>query len=116
VTAAGVTAAGVTAGGVAPAPLGDLLASPGFFDVLIAAVVAEGVALVLYRRRTGRGMPAGEVASFLGSGLALMLALRAVASAAVAVPPPPGARTAFAVAMLAALVLHAWHLAQRWNS
>ena len=76
-------------------------------DLVIAATVAEAVALAAYRAATGRGVPGRELAAFLGAGLALLAAMRAVASGP--------ATFAFAGAMLAALLCHAWLLAQRWE-
>ena len=76
-------------------------------DGIIALVLIEGVVLLAYRRRTGRGVPSGEIASFLGAGLALLVALRLVASGA--------GMAALAGVLLAALLLHIWHLAGRWE-
>ena len=85
------------------------VASPRFLDLVTLGVLVEAAALVAYRRRTGRGMRASEVASFLGAGLALLLAMRVLAAGA------GGARGrgAFAAAMAAALACHVWHVAQR---
>jgi hypothetical protein len=88
----------------------DFLGSPRFVEFLMAGVIVEGAVLIVYRRRTGRGMAAREVASFLGAGLALLLAMRALGP-----PAEPGDRTLFAAAMTAALGFHLWHVAQRWN-
>ena len=87
----------------------DLVGSPRFIDAVIAAVLAEAAGLVAYRRRTGRGVPVAEVASFLGAGLALLLAMRALA------PAGGGGGAPFAAAMAAGLACHVWHLAQRWD-
>ena len=87
-----------------------LLASPRLVEAVIAAVLVEGAALVAYRRRTGRGVPVREVVSFLGAGLALLLAIRAVGA-----PGTPAGQGLFAIAMAAALGFHVWHLAQRWD-
>ena len=87
----------------------DFLVTPRFLDLVMLGVLAEAAALVAYRRRTGRGMRASEVASFLGAGLALLLAMRVLAAGAGGV----WGRGAFAAAMAAALGCHAWHVAQR---
>jgi hypothetical protein len=88
-----------------------LLASPRLVDVIIVAVLVEGIALALLRRRWQRGMPVREVASFLGAGLALLVALRVSMPALGA-----GSRPLFAAAMGVALVCHLWHVAQRWDA
>jgi hypothetical protein len=78
-----------------------------FLDAVIALVVAEAIALGVYRSTTGRGMPPSEVVAFLGAGLAMVVGLRLwVAGASAA---------AFAGAMGVSLVLHVWHVAQRWR-
>ena len=82
-------------------------ASPRFLDAVIGLVVVEIAALVLYRRRRRRGMPAGEVVAFLGAGLALLVALRSRATG--------GSALAFGAAMTVALLCHAWHVRQRWQ-
>ena len=73
---------------------------------MIVGVLVEAAALVAYRRRTGRGMRVPEVASFLGAGLALLVAMRVLAAGS------GGARAglAFAAAMAAALACHVWHV------
>ena len=76
-------------------------------DLVIALTVVEGAVLAAYRAVTGRGLPHRELAAFLGAGLALMLAMRLAAGG--------GPRLAIAAAMLAALALHLWLVAQRWQ-
>jgi hypothetical protein len=85
-----------------------LLSVPRVLDAIMAGVVLEAVALVVYRRRTGRGMPGREVASFLGAGLALLAAARFGSAGTIGLSAP------FAGAMAAALACHVWHLRQRW--
>jgi len=80
-------------------------------ELVIAGVVIEALLLCAYRGRTGRGMALGEVAAFLGAGLALLAAARAVAAPAAT----PGQALAFAVAMAVALACHVWHVVQRWD-
>ena len=53
-----------------------LFASGRVIDFILALTVLEALALVAYHRRTGRGIPAGDVVSTLASGMCLMLALR----------------------------------------
>jgi hypothetical protein len=90
----------------------DLFRSPRLYDGIVLAVIVEAVALVAYRRRTGRGVPVPAVASFLGAGIAFVLALRLSASGA---PRDGSAATAFAGVMLVALALHFWHLRTLWH-
>jgi len=59
------------------------LSSATVIDLVIGLTLFEGLALALYHRRTGKGVPVGDFAVNLVSGLCLMLALRAaVADAA----------------------------------
>ncbi|MBN9205488.1 hypothetical protein [Methylibium petroleiphilum] len=59
------------------------LSSVTVIDLVIGLTLFEGLALALYHRRTGKGVPVGDFAVNLVSGLCLMLALRAaVADAA----------------------------------
>lgn len=78
-----------------------------FLDVVIALLVAEWLGLAVYRAATGRGMRPAEVTAFLGAGLAMTLALRVTLAG--------GRAEWFAAAMAASLVLHLWHVAQRWH-
>ena len=75
------------------------LRSPLVLDVIIGAVLVEGIGLALFRARTGRGMPISESIAFLGAGLGLLAAMRLRASA-----------LAFAAAMLVGLVCHLWFI------
>lgn len=79
-------------------------------DLVMLGVIIEAVALVVYRRRTGRGMPVREVGSFLGAGLGLLLAARMTSPTTTS-----GSLAGFAAAMAFALVCHIWHVAQRWR-
>lgn len=88
---------------------GALVITPRLIDAILLGVLAEAVALAIYRRRTGRGMPVRELVSFLAAGAALLLATRVAVSAAAPRPVP------FAAAMAAGLVCHLWHLRQRWE-
>ena len=90
----------------------SLLAPGRLLELVMAGVVVEGLLLVAYRRRTGRGMPAREVVAFLGAGLALLGAARAT----VAASATPGQTLAIAAAMAAALACHVWHVVQRWDA
>lgn len=95
---------------VNPAEHGGRAAMPDFarlLDAVIAATLAEGVALAAYRAATGRGLEYRELVAFLGAGASLLVAMRLAVSEAPFV--------AFGAAMLAALALHAWFVAQRWR-
>ncbi|MGZ8470296.1 MAG: hypothetical protein ACXW61_11970 [Gemmatirosa sp.] len=76
-------------------------------ELVIALTVDEGAVLAAYRAVTGRGLPHRELAAFLGAGLALLVAMRLATGGA--------PRAAFAAAMLTALALHLWLVAQRWQ-
>jgi hypothetical protein len=72
-------------------------------DTVIALTVAEGLALWIFWRRTGRGVAPRDYACNLVSGLCLMLALRCALGAAAPAageserrrwnPPTPAAKT-----------------------
>lgn len=56
----------------------DLLLSRRLIEFIIAFTLVEAVALVVYHRTTGKGVPPREFAANLASGLCLMFALRGV--------------------------------------
>ena len=76
-------------------------------DVVIGLLVLELLGLAAYRAATGRGMRPTELTAFLGAGLAMAVALRVTLAG--------GRAEWFAAAMAASLVLHLWHVAQRWH-
>lgn len=82
-------------------------ASPRLIDLILAFTALEAAALLLWHRRTGRGLPPGSMARMLVPGVCLMLALRATLAGA-ALPWVP-------VALAAALVAHLADLAVRWH-
>jgi hypothetical protein len=53
-----------------------LFASGHVVDILLVLLAAEAAGLVLWHRRTGGGVPPADAATFLLSGVFLMLALR----------------------------------------
>ncbi|MBC8086596.1 MAG: hypothetical protein H7Z40_04980 [Phycisphaerae bacterium] len=79
---------------------------PRIVDAIMVLVAVELIALLLYRRRTNRGMLMSEAISFLGAGAGLLLALRVLVT--------NGPFVVFALAMLIALAMHIWHVKQRW--
>ena len=76
-------------------------------DAIVLVLVLEMAALIAYRALRGRGMRVGETLAFHGAGLAMLLALRAIATDA--------SPLVFASAMLLSLALHLWHVVQRWQ-
>ena len=76
-------------------------------DAILGLVVLEGVALVLLRERTGRGIPSARLIANLAAGFSLMLALRLALA---------GAPAAWlALCLLAALFAHVADLALSWR-
>ena len=62
--------------------MGDIasgfFAGTGLVDFVLAVTLVEAALLVLWKVRTGRGMPVGDVLAMLLPGMWLMLALRSV--------------------------------------
>ena len=85
----------------------DALIASGRIVLLMGAFVALEIAfLLVYWRRSGRGVPPVPLLLNVGAGGSLMLALYTVAS---------GMGTlATAICLLGALVFHVADLAQRW--
>jgi hypothetical protein len=85
-----------------------LFAGGRVVDAILAIVVLEAVALTLYWRRTGRGIPPGRLLPFLLAGAALLLALRGALT---------GAGPAWmGFWLLVAGLAHLWDLRGRWRS
>jgi len=87
--------------------LEELIASGRIVDLMALFVALEIVLLVVYWRRTGRGVPPLPLLLNIGAGGSLMLALRAVLV--------QSGTLAVAAWLLAALVFHVADLAQRWR-
>jgi hypothetical protein len=85
----------------------SLLASGRLIDLILLGTLLEFLLLLLWRRRTGRGLPAAELALNLAAGAALLLALRAALTGA--------GWTWIAAWLAAALLAHLLHLRQRWH-
>lgn len=83
------------------------MSAPSIVDAILVLVGLELCGLLLWRRLRHGGMPTWEAVSFLGAGGGLLLALRALVRGA-----PFGW---FAAAMLLSLVMHLWHVRQRWE-
>ncbi len=58
----------------------DWLRAPLLYDAILALLVVEGAVLSRLTRRTGRGMPLPQLASFLGAGAGFTIACRALAA------------------------------------
>ena len=87
--------------------LDELIADGRIVTVMGAFVVLEVVALLAYRARTGRGIPAAPLLANIGAGGSLMLALGAVLR---------GSGTLVVAGwLLGALVFHVTDLALRWR-
>jgi hypothetical protein len=54
----------------------DVFPLAAVIDLAVLLTVLEGMGLIVYRRRTGRGIPAAAFVPNLLAGLSLMLALR----------------------------------------
>lgn len=76
-------------------------------DGILVLLCLELCGLLLWRRVRHSGMPTRELVSFLGAGGGLLLALRALVRGAPFIW--------FAAAMLLALLMHLWHVRQRWQ-
>ena len=84
-----------------------LFADGRIVDLILALMALEGVALAIYRSRTGRGPHLRSLFVNLGAGASLLLTLRAVMT---------GASVAIIAALLLlALAFHLADLAARWN-
>ena len=70
----------------------------------MAGIVLEAAVLVVLARRTGKGPRPLAVLTFLGAGLAFVVALYAARA-------HDGASATFIIALTLALVFHVWHLA-----
>jgi hypothetical protein len=84
-----------------------LFTSGWIVDLIVASLAVEAFALILYRSRTGRGIPSIELLTNLLAGACLLIALR---SALVG-------RAWYWTAgwLMIALVCHIADLSQRWR-
>ena len=76
-------------------------------DLMIALLVVEAAAILLYRRMRGGGIAPAALLTNFGAGLSLMLALRAGLTGA--------GSSQLALWLAAALVFHVADLASRWE-
>ena len=83
----------------------DWLRAPLLYDAILLILVVEGVVLSRWTRRTGRGLPLPQLASFLGAGAGFTLACRSLAAGWPAWTLAP--------ALSAAFICHLLHLRGR---
>jgi len=88
--------------------MSEWLAGTRVIDLILVAMVVEGIALSLFHRRTGRGVSGAALAWNLAAGAGLLLALRGALS---------GLQWHWvALALLMALGAHVGDLSRRWQS
>ena len=87
--------------------MGELFASGRVVDLILGFMVLEAVGLLVWRRRTGRGIAPLDLVVSLLAGALLLLALRFALAGA--------AWPAVAGCLAAALGAHVWDLARRWR-
>ncbi len=88
--------------------IGDLFASGRVFDLVLAVLVIEAVALSALWFRAGRGLPPGDALPFLLSGGCLVAAFRATTL---------GAAWPWSAGFLAlAFTVHLLELKGRWRA
>jgi hypothetical protein len=85
----------------------EFIASGRAIDLILAMVLVEALALLAYRRITGRGIAGPDLIANLLAGACLMLALRAALAGA--------GWQWIAVCMSAALLAHLADLWRRWR-
>ncbi len=90
------------------ARLGEMLASDWMIVFMLAVVLIEATALMIWHRRTAQGPEPVELMSFLGAGASLMSAMFFVKRIKKSALP-------FATALLSALVFHIWHVSLLWG-
>ena len=83
------------------------IASGRLVDLILGAMLLEGVGLLAYRWRTGGGIPATGLLINLAAGASLLLALRAALVGQMVLVP---------ACLVAALVAHLVDLAVRWRA
>lgn len=87
--------------------LSSIITSGRIVDVMVLFVVLEVIVLVIYWRRTGRGVPTIPLLANIGAGGSLMLALGATLK---------GYSTSLiAACLVASLIFHVTDLAIRWK-
>lgn len=87
--------------------LADFIGSGRIVGLMAVFVVIEVAALILWRRRTGNGIPTVPLLANIGAGVSLMLALGVALSGA--------SPLLLALALLASLGCHLLDLRLRWR-
>lgn len=87
--------------------LSNVISSGRIVDIMVAFVVIEVFVLILYWRRTGRGIPTVPLLANIGAGGSLMLALGATLKG---YEP-----NVIAICLVSSLVFHLTDLAIRWK-
>ena len=87
--------------------MSDLFASGRVVDLILGLMLLEGALLLLYHRRTGRGIAPRLLLATLVSGACLLLALRTALTGA--------GWLATGAWLTAALLAHLGDLASRWR-
>ncbi|MBX2880848.1 MAG: hypothetical protein KTR32_12985 [Granulosicoccus sp.] len=87
--------------------LDQLIGNGRIVEIMVIFVVIEVVVLIIYWRRTGRGIPTVPLLANIGAGGSLMLALGATLKGMSA--------TVIAACLIASLIFHMTDLAIRWQ-
>ena len=87
--------------------LSGIISSGRIVDIMVLFVVVEVTALIVYWRRTGRGIPTVPLIANVGAGGSLMLALGATLKGF--------SVSIIALCLVASLVFHVTDLALRWK-
>lgn len=87
--------------------MSEWFANGRIIDVIVLAMMVEGIVLAAVQARTGRGLGTRPLLTTLASGAALMLAVRAALVGA--------GWAVVSVCLLAGLVAHLVDLASRWR-
>ena len=87
--------------------LSRIVSSGRIVDIMVLFVVIEVIALIVYWRRTGRGVPTIPLLANVGAGGSLMLALGATLKGYNS--------NVIALLLVSSLVFHVTDLAIRWR-
>jgi len=88
--------------------LAVLFANGRIVDAILGLVIVEAIALILIRRRAGRGLKTVDLIAGLLPGVGLLFALRAALLG--------DAWTHIALCLVGALLAHVYDLARRWTA
>ncbi len=82
-------------------------------DAILALVVVEAAALILFHRRTGQGIKPAHLVANLAAGFFLVLAVRLAAAGPAR---SAGGQAAIGAVLFAALLAHVLDLVARWRA